>query len=159
MTASSAALAAASAASGIKSTKKAFRVPCVCLGFGEGALSKLDRRDILAGDPPSQLHGCHSVEVGGQGVSSNKRHAAAMRMRLERRALIDHSLTIAKARTGEPEPPLNFRGTPKNWNSPLPSNSSRFTSHSQWLMPSLRQEAEVDDALCHLCAPFTLVLD
>src|SRR6185312_10819917 len=49
-----------------------------------------------------------------------------------------HLLTIANARTGDPEPPLNFNGTPKNWNSPLPSNSSRLTSHSQWLMPRSR---------------------
>jgi hypothetical protein len=27
---------------------------------------------------------------------------------------VDYSLIIAKARTGEPEPPLNFNGTPKN---------------------------------------------
>ncbi len=49
------------------------------------------------------------------------------------------SFTIANARTGEPEPPLNFSGAPKNWNSPLPISSSRLISHSQCEMPSSRQ--------------------
>ena len=35
-------------------------------------------------------------------------------LRVEAEEVLIHPLTIANARTGEPEPPLNFNGTPKN---------------------------------------------
>ena len=49
-----------------------------------------------------------------------------------------YASTIATARTGEPEPPLNLMGRPMNSNSPRPTRVSRLTSHSKCEIPRSR---------------------
>ena len=115
-------------------------------------VSQKARQLNLTQDQKSQLCERTNTEGGAAEAALVKLYADAKRptkwtTRGPPNHLIDYSFTIAKARTGEPEPPLNFRGTPKNWNSPLSSNSSRFTSHSQWLMPSLRHSRCCENTL------------